>query len=261
MSTRRLLRAQLRTSLALAMQYRADFLIDGVIEAFWTATALVPLFVVYGNRASIAGWAFGEALLVTAFFTMLQGILEGVVNPCVAQAVEQIRKGTFDFVLLKPHDAQLLVSTARVMPWRSINVVTAIVLVAWGFTLLGRVPSASNLALAALSLAASLTILYSLWMVSVTLAFWVIKVDNLTFLFGSIFDAARWPISVFKGVLRFVFTFLVPLAMMTTFPAEALLGRAGWSKAGLACATAVIAFSLSRTVWKRALSRYTSASS
>jgi ABC-2 type transport system permease protein len=261
MSTRRLLAAQLRASLALAMQYRADFFTDGFIEAFWTATALVPLFVVYGNRASIAGWAFGEALLVTAFFTLLQGILEGIVNPCVAQAVEQIRKGTFDFVLLKPHDAQLLVSTSRIMPWRSINVVTAIVFVVWGFVLLGRAPSVSSVALALVFLAASLIILYSLWMVSVTLAFWVIKVDNLTFLFGAIFDAARWPVSVFKGVLRLVFTFLIPLAMMTTFPAEALLGRAGLTKAIAACAAAVAIFAASRTLWRRAISKYTSASS
>jgi ABC-2 type transport system permease protein len=255
------LRAQLRTSLALAMQYRADFLVDGLVEAFWTATALVPLFVVYQTRGSVAGWTFGEALLVTAFFTMLQGVLEGIVNPCVAHAVEQIRKGTFDFVLLKPHDAQLLVSTARVMPWRCVNVVTAIVLIAWGFAKLGRAPGPGDVALALVSLGASLTILYSLWIVSVSLAFWVVKLDNLTFLFGAIFDAARWPASVFKGALRFVFTFVIPLAMMTTFPAEALLGREGWQRAAVACVAAAMVFAASRLLWKRAVSRYTSASS
>ena len=49
-------------------------------------------------------------------------------------------------------------------------------------------------------------------------AFYVVKIDNLTNLFNSIFDAARWPVQVFRGVLRWIFTFLIPLALMTTLP-------------------------------------------
>jgi ABC-2 type transport system permease protein len=80
-------------------------------------------------------------------------------------------------------------------------------------------------------------------------------------LFGSIFDAARWPSSIFKGALRLVFTFVIPLAVMTTFPAEALLGRAGGAKLAAAVGTAAVAVALSRVAWKRALASYTSASS
>ncbi len=60
-------------------------------------------------------------------------------------------------------------------------------------------------------------------------AFYVVKVDNLTYLFESIFDAARWPASVFRGVLRVVFTFVIPLALMTTYPArgDARAGSSG----------------------------------
>ena len=70
-----LLGVQLRASSLLAMQYRGDFVIEGIISLFWTATALAPLFVVYRERESIAGWSFGEALLVIGWFTLLQGIL------------------------------------------------------------------------------------------------------------------------------------------------------------------------------------------
>src|SRR5512139_3203612 len=140
----RVLWLQVRTSMALALQYRADFVTDGLVEIFWTVTAMVPLFVAYGLRADIAGWSFGEALMVTGFFTLLQGVLEGIVSPSVALVVEQIRKGTFDFVLLKPLDAQFLVSTARFYPWRAVNVVVALVLFAVGFRWLGRVPSLAD---------------------------------------------------------------------------------------------------------------------
>jgi ABC-2 type transport system permease protein len=257
----RLLRVQLRASLLVSMQYRWDFLVDGVIESFWTVTALVPLLVVYGGRSTIAGWTFGEALVVAAWFTMLQGILEGAINPSLTSVVEHIRKGTLDFVLMKPADAQFLVSTARVYPWRAINVGVAVGMLVVAFHRIGRAPSPLDVAHAALLLVVATTLLYSLWIMTVSLAFYVVKIDNLTFLFSSVFDAARWPIGVFRGAVRFLFTFVIPLAVMTTFPAEALLGTLSLRATALAVVGAVVFATASRLVWVRALGHYTSASS
>ncbi len=73
--------------------------------------------------------------------------------------------------------------------------------------------------------------LYSIWILVVSASFWVVKVDNLSYLFGSLFDAGRWPIDVFRGVfrgaLRFAFTFIFPLALMTTYPGAGAAGKAG----------------------------------
>src|SRR5437868_4564220 len=106
-------------SFMLAAQYRGDFIVDGVVSLFWLGTALVPLYVVFGDRTEVHGWSFPEALVVVGWFTLLQGILEGAINPSLQGVVEHIRKGTLDFVLLKPADAQFLVSTARFLPWRA----------------------------------------------------------------------------------------------------------------------------------------------
>ena len=111
------------------------------MSLFWTLTALVPLFIVFHLRQSVAGWTFAEALLVIGWFTLLEAILEGAINPSLTAVVEHIRKGTLDFVLLKPADAQFLVSTARFEPWRSTNVVTALVLWPCAFVRMGRRPS------------------------------------------------------------------------------------------------------------------------
>lgn len=72
-----LLALQLRTSLLLAMQYRVDFLLDVLIEIAWASTSLVPLLVVFGAKASIAGWTYAEALLVVGWFTLLMGVIRG----------------------------------------------------------------------------------------------------------------------------------------------------------------------------------------
>jgi ABC-2 type transport system permease protein len=257
----RLLGVQLRASLLALLQYRLDFVVEGLLELFWAATALVPLFVIFGARQSVAGWSFGEALLVVGWFTLLQAILEGAINPSLVSVVDHVRKGTLDFVLLKPADAQFLVSTARLQPWRATNALTALAIFGYAFHLLGRRPPLGGVLLALLLLAASTLVLYSLWILGVCLAFYVVKIDNLTHLFSSIFDAARWPSSVFRGVLSFVFTFVIPLALMTTYPALALLGRLPLAALAGALAGALAFAGLARLVWLRALGRYTSASS
>ena len=255
----RLMAIQLRASLLAAMQYRADFLLDGFVGAFWVATAIVPLYVVFHVRTSIAGWNFGEALLVLGWFTFLDGVLEGAISPSLVSVVEHIRKGTLDFVLIKPADAQFLVSTARLQPWRGINVLTAFFLFGWGFRRLGRMPSIGAVAMAAVATVSAIAVLYSLWILTVSAAFYVVRVDNLTHLFSAIFDAARWPVGVFRGLLRVVFTFVIPLALMTTYPAQALLGTLAPSTLTATLGGAALALGVSRAVWMASIAKYTSA--
>jgi viologen exporter family transport system permease protein len=258
----RLLGIQLRASAAVAMQYRLDFVVEGGLALFWTAWALVPLLVVFGKREGVAGWSFEEALVVIGWFMVMKGVLEGAVNPSLASVVEHIRKGTLDFVLLKPADAQFLVSTQKFQPWRVVDVLAGLVTFAVAFHRLGRWPQPAHVLAAVLLLGCAALILYSIWILVISAAFFVVKVDNLSFLFVSIFDAARWPADVFTGLLRFVFTWVVPLAIMTTVPARALLGKDFGPADGAAALLGAILFAgFSRLVWLRSIGRYTSASS
>jgi ABC-2 type transport system permease protein len=258
----RLLGIQLRASATVAMQYRLDFVVQGGLALFWTSWSLVPILVVFGNREGVAGWSFEEALVVIGWFMVMKGILEGAVNPSLASVVEHIRKGTLDFVLLKPADAQFLVSTQKFQPWRVVDAIAGLVVFAVAFQRLGRWPEPAHVVAATLLLGCAALILYSVWILVISAAFFVVKVDNLSFLFVSIFDAARWPSDVFRGLLRFVFTWVVPLAIMTTFPARALLGKDfGPSDAASALGGAILFAGFSRAIWLRSIGRYTSASS
>ncbi len=257
----RLLGVQLRASTLLALQYRAEFVGQALLSLLWAAWALVPLLVVYGHRPSVSGWSFEEALVVMGWFTLMKGILEGAINPSLASVVEHIRKGTLDFVLLKPADAQFLVSTAKFAPWHVVDAGLGVALFAVAFHRLGRWPAPGHVLVALLLLLCAALTLYGLWILVVSAAFFVVKVDNLSYLFGSIFDAARWPVTVFRGAWRVLFTFVIPLALMTTYPALALLGRLRLGTAIAAVAGTLAFAAVSRLVWVRSIGRYTSASS
>ena len=252
---------QLRASLQLAMAYRVDFLFEGLTALFWSATTFVPLFVAFHQDRPIAGWTFDESLIILGLFLLLKSLLEGAVNPSLLAVVEHIRKGTLDFVLLKPADAQFLVSTSKFEPSAAIGLGGASALIIAAFARLGFVPSAMGVLTAIALLLTAVVLLYSIWIMVVSAAFYVVRVDNLAYLFTSIFDAARWPSSVFRGVLHVIFTFVIPLALMTSYPAEALLGRFTLSQAALSFAGAAVFAFIARMVWRGSLARYTSASS
>ncbi|AKT42783.1 ABC transporter permease [Chondromyces crocatus] len=257
----RLLATQLRVSMALGMQYRWEFFIGGLITLVWIVIGLVPLYVALGDRPPIEGWTFERALVVVGWFTLLKGVLDGAVNPSLLRVVEQIRQGTLDFTLLKPADAQFLVSTAKFEPWKVIDVGAAMVIFAFAFSRLGRTPAAADVALSLGLLAAATLVLYSVWILVISAAFWVVRLDNLAYLFNSIFDFARWPVTMFSGVWRIIFTVIIPLALMTTYPALALLGALSVQTAAFIAAGAIVFAMIARAVWRRAIAHYTSASS
>jgi ABC-2 type transport system permease protein len=142
-----------------------------------------------------------------------------------------------------------------------IDVGGALAIFVYAFAKLGRWPGPRELLLGLVFLALAIMVLYSFWILVVSAAFWVVKVDNLSYLFQSLFDAGRWPITVFKGALYFLFTFVFPLALMTTYPALALLGKLTAMNAGLAWLGGLAFAAVARAVWLRALGMYTSASS
>jgi viologen exporter family transport system permease protein len=257
----RLLSIQLRISVASGIAYRANFIIEGVLSAIWLGLTLLPLIVVYRDRTEVNGWDLPSALIVMAYFTALRALLEGVVSPSLVDLVERIRSGSFDYVLLKPVDAQVVVSASRYEPWKLFDLAGAILLVVYAFVRRGSPPSPEHLALGIALFVAGAVAMYSLWIVCAAAAFWVGRLDNLMYLLGAIFDTARWPVYVFPGVWRIVFTFVIPVAVMTTFPAMALLGTLGLERALATLGGALAMLVIGRLVWRSAIRNYTSASS
>jgi ABC-2 type transport system permease protein len=252
---------QVRKSMTLGMQYRADFILSALLSLCWTAMAFVPFHIAFHDRPPVSGWTYEGALVVIGWFTVLKGVLDGAVNPSLLSVVEQIRTGTLDFVLLKPADAQFLVSTTKFEVWKILDVGAGVAIISWAFVLLGRAPSATGAAVSLVLFAGAVLVLYSIWILVIAAAFWVVRVDNLAYLFGSIFDFARWPVTVFRGVWRIIFTFVIPLGVMTTYPAQALLGALPLRTAMLSIGGSIGFALAARWVWSRSTRHYTSASS
>jgi ABC-2 type transport system permease protein len=258
----RVFAVQLRTSLASAMAYRANFVVEGVMSVAWVALTLLPLIVLFDNRTSVAGWDKWSALIVIGYFTSVNAVVSGLITPSLADLVEKIRTGSFDYVLLKPVDAQAMISASRYQPWRIFDALAGIGLVI--YALVQRAappPSLGDAALGVLLFGTGVLATYAIWIVCAAASFWVVRLDNLMYLLDAIFDTGRWPVQVFPGVWRFFFTFVIPVAIMTTYPAMALLHQLDATTALATAGGSLLLLAVSRLVWRTAIRSYTSASS
>jgi ABC-2 type transport system permease protein len=252
---------QLRVNAGRAMAYRADFLLEGAMALAWMGVVLVPLLVLFDQRPNVAGWDEPSALIVVAYFSAIKAVLEGVVSPALVELVGTIRSGAFDYVLLKPVDAQFLISTGRQEPWKIIDALWAVGLGIYAFWLRGSPPAPVDLAVGVAMFVSGVAAMYALWFVCAAASFWVVRLDNLIHLLEAIFDTARWPIQVFRGAWRVLFTFVIPIAIMTTYPAMALLGRLDMTTALACVGGSLVMLAVSRYIWRVAIRNYTSASS
>ncbi len=252
--------ALIRTSLLTAMQYRSDLAFDAFAGLLRTIATSAPLLLVFQRDQTIAGWTLPEAAWVMSLYLLMQGILGGLVEPNLGEVVESVRSGNFDLVLMKPADAQLLVSVRTVAPSHIWDVLASILLAGWAVSQ-GGAPTPVNALVAFGLLICGLASMYALWLMAISLSFWFVRVDNLRFLLWSAADAGRWPIQVFSGWARTVLTFVIPVALLTSFPAMALRGQWDLSALATAAGVAVTFVVASRLAWTRALASYTSASS
>lgn len=125
---------------------------------------------------------------------------------------------------------------------------------------MGHTLTPVNVGVFLMTLLASVIILYAILLAFSALVFWS-PGFLFTWLFSAFFQMARYPVGLYPGWLRLVLTWIVPVGVMTTMPAQALTGAppSGTLLGGLALSAV---FSAGATaLFRTGLRRYASASS
>lgn len=241
------------------LEYRINFLLATLSSLGNLTGSLFGLFLFYRTGYTFSGWKWEEALVVLGIFTILQGFSSTFLAPNLSRIVDRVQQGTLDFVLLKPISSQFWLSANTVSPWGVPDTIFGAVLLLYSANKLEV--EIGNYFLTAIPLLFGMVSLYSIWFMLGATSIWFVKIYNVTEVLRGLLEAGRFPMAAYPTAYRFFFTFIVPVAFLTTVPAEAMLGRGDilWiSEAGI---LAIALFFASRHFWQFALRFYTSASS
>ena len=246
-------------AIAAELEYRINFVLATVSSLGNLAGSLFGLFLFYRTGYTFSGWKWEEALVVLGIFTLLQGFSSTFLEPNLSRIVQRVQQGTLDFVLLKPISSQFWLSANTVSPWGIPDVIFGAVLLLYAANKLGL--EIGNYFLTAIPLLFGTITLYSIWFMLGATSIWFVKIYNVTDVLQGLLEAGRFPMAAYPAAYRFFFTFVVPVAFLTTVPAEAMLGRGEivWTAGAGILAIGLLFFS--RYFWQFALRFYTSASS
>ncbi len=257
----RLLGIFYRNSLATELEYRVNFWANVSLSLFWLVWAALGARVFFTFSGSVAGWTYFELLVVMGLFFAMNGLRQAIVSPNLSKMSDYIRLGTLDYLLTKPVDSQFLVSLRHLGVYNWADLLLGLGLSAYGLARSGASTGPAELALFVLLVVAAVLILYSMGFALQTLTIYAVSSEGAEDLLRGVLEAGRFPVSFYAGFVRGALTAIVPVAFLTTFPAEALLGRARWPTAALALTVAATAFLASTVFWRFSLRHYTGASS
>lgn len=245
--------------------YRADFFFQALSALFHMCSQLLGLWVIFSNTVDINGWRVNHMLVLLGVFRIMSGVVAMIVAPNMRRIMEAVRTGELDFYVLRPVNTQFLASTSRIAPFRVADILLGLALAAVGVYRLRAGMTAEAVLLFALMLATGAIIIYAFWLALATLSFWFVRVQNLEMIFWNVFEAGRYPVSIYSRPIRVFLTYVVPVAFVVTIPAQALAGMGGVER--LTAGTWIIAvtaaagmLALSSWFWHAGLRRYSGAS-
>jgi ABC-2 type transport system permease protein len=242
------------------LQYRANFWLQLLESGIALGTGLAVLALVFSQTPALNGWSQPELLAVMGVHTLMGGLIGSLIQPNMERLRNDIREGTFDFILTKPEDVQVLASVREIRIWRLVDVIVGAVVIGWAIS---RLQTSIGL-LEALAFGFALLLgglmIYCFWLILTTVAFWIVRIDEIHELFEGVYQSGRWPVTLYPEWLRVSLTFLVPIAFAVTVPAQALTSRLTPDTLALATGFAAALLVATRWFWRIGTRRYSGAS-
>lgn len=256
----KLLGLLIRISVANDAAYRFDFLMRVALALIHLGSELLIVWTIFSNTRSLAGWGMWQVIVLLGVFRVMSGLIGTCIAPNMRLIMQDIRDGTLDFVLTKPLSSQFYVSFRRFVVWRFTDVLIGLALAGTGAWKLSATLSAGHVAAFVLMLVAGAVVIYSFWLILATTVFWFTRISNIEMVFWNVFETGRYPVDIYRPIVRWTLTWLVPIAFVITIPAGALVGRTQLPALLAALLIAPLMLLAASLFWRYGLRRYSGAS-
>lgn len=218
----RLFWESLKLELSTDMAYKMNFFFKAFSLVIADIIGPLIAMLIYSTTSGIPGWRFEEFILFQGTFILVFGINHFFFITFPFAIINDIRQGTFDKILVKPYNPLLYLSSTSIDVEGLAEVFVGALLVIWAAMRL-EIPFSLNILFYLVIILCALVFFYALMIIIASLAFIFTKSFALLDLFFKMVDLARYPLNIYSTELRFFMTFIFPIAIVSSFPAEALL--------------------------------------
>jgi ABC-2 type transport system permease protein len=254
--------ALLKNSVAREMMFKGNFLLWILVDSLWFAMQVCFISVLYLHTDSIGSWTKWQVVLLIATSNFIQQIFQAIFLINLTNLSELVRSGKLDFLLLLPVNTRFVVSLRQLDLGGFLNAGAAVCVMAYAAHRLALHPGLIQILGYLVLVLLGVLIHYSLMLLLAATCFWTVKAQGIVWGYYNLFNIARMPDEAFRGLFKVVFTFAIPMLLVSNVPARVMADKlASPGLVGLLLAVAVACAILSELGWRASLRRYTSASS
>lgn len=252
-----------RASLQQETAYRANFFIGLLHALLNVGTGALGVMVLFGQVETVRGWDFPAALAVLGIYLTVSALRDLFIAPsldALGGLDGMIWSGRLDYALLRPVHLQFLVTFQQWRLFSLFDLALGLGVLGAAATRLSPPLTPERLAACLILLCAGMMILYAILLAFTGLMFWSPGV-LFTWVFNGIFQMARYPVGLYPGWLRLALTWVIPVGVIVTVPAEALAGSLPTGALLGSPALAGALFVGASALFRAGVRRYASASS
>jgi len=259
----RLIRIFIETSVKNETAYNANFWVSLLNSLLNFGTGILGVIVLFGQIETVGGWSFASTLTVLGVYLTVGAVRDLFISPSLDSLTGmdgEVWIGTFDFTLLRPVDTQFLASVRRWRLFALFDLLLGLGVLIVAVLRLGTALTAAHLITFLAALAAGTITLYAILLAFSGLVFWS-PGFLFSWVFDGIFQMARYPVRLYPGALRLLLTWVVPVGVITTIPAQALTGELSPAALIGSLGFSIALFTGASILFRGGLRRYASASS
>jgi ABC-2 type transport system permease protein len=251
-----------KTSVTREMSFKGNFLLWIIVELAWFGLQLCFVSVIFSQTRTVGTWTLWQVVLLTGASSFIQQVYQAFFLVNCTNLSELVRTGRMDFLLLLPVNTRFLVSTRQVDLPSFANAAFAVCVMVYAAGRLHLQPTAAQLLAFGALCGVGLLVHYSLMFMLATVCFWTVRAQGIVWGYFNLFNIARMPDEAFRGAFKAVFTFALPVLLVSNVPVRVVADKVTSPTAILALlGLGAIWAVLSEWFWRFSIRRYTSASS
>lgn len=251
----------LRFSFSKAMEFRLDFTFRIVMDIIYYVVNILFFKVLYLHTPMLAGWTEEQMMIFVASYILVDALSMTIFSSNMWWLPHFINKGDLDFHLIRPVSPLFFLSLKEFSANSFVNLLIAVGIFAYSLLSYTQSYEAWEVVLLCALIFNGVLIYYCCHMLMILPVFWTQSTRGFTDLFYSMGIAMERPDRIFKGWLRVVFTFILPFALIASFPARLFIEKFHWPTFLHLAGVSLALWMVMLVVWNRGLKNYSSASS
>lgn len=237
------------------LEFRTDFIISSFGIIITNLAGIFTFFLIFNSITNIKGINYYEMLFIYSFFLIAispqQIFFDNIWNMW-----SHLINGTFIKYYLRPIDNMFYYMSEAIDIKGISQFLLGIIMLIYSAINMEYRFTIGSIILLIILLISSSVIMISLMTIAAATGFWILDPFEIISLVFKGKDFAKYPMTIYNGAVKFIFTFIIPFGFLAYYPSMIFIDN-NICLVGISTPIiAVISFIITRYVWRAGLKVY-----